>query len=132
MRYWKFMGEYNAITDSYSEFAGTSGASPYNPDEDARLKGLRVIFARDSAASLVDAVVIKLTCTAFQPNSIEVGGDGGGIQTAPVAAPRVYDWEVDQPVKSNLKITLEGKKVGADTYVTPNVLLFGLFDNGQK
>jgi len=93
---------------------------------------LRTIASRDAATSLTNAVGIRLTSTSFQPNTIEVCAEGGGLQTAPVANPYVVDYEVDQEVKSGVEITLEAKNITADTPVTPNVLLLGYFDNAGR
>jgi len=132
-RYWKVLGEYNAESTTFSAFAGGGGASPYNPVEDARLKGLRVLINRAAASSLINGLVFRLTSSSFQPNTIEVAGVGGGLQTAPIAAVPYYDFEVDQPVRSGVQVTLEGKNVSeTDTPVTVSALLLGLFDNGSK
>lgn len=136
MRYWKLMGQYDAETTTYSEFGVFGMSSPYSPVENARLKGLRAVVNRSAATSLINHVGIKLTCATFTPNSLEVGGQGSGLQTAPAlqsGATSQTDWEVDQPVQAGVPITLEGRNIsGADTPVTVSVLLYGLFDNGQS
>lgn len=133
-RYWKLLGQYDAETTTYSEFAVSGMASPFTPPEKARLKGLRAVVNRSAATSLINHIQFKLTCTTFKPNSIEVGCQGSGLQTAPTGVggnSAVLDWEVDQPVEP-VPITLEGRCVTADTPVTVSALLYGLFDNGQN
>lgn len=133
-RYWKLMGQYDAETTTYSEFAVSGMASPYTPAEKAKLKGLRVVINRSAATSLINHVQFKLTCASFKPNSIEVGGQGSGLQTAPAGVggnSAIIDWEVDQDVEP-VPIVLEGRCITADTPVTVSALLYGLFDNGKN
>jgi hypothetical protein len=134
MRYWKLLGQYDAETTTYTEFAVSGMASPFMPVEDAKLKGLRVVINRSAAASLLNHIGFRITSATFIPNAIEVGGQGTGLQTAPSHAGgnvAVTDWEVDQPVKSGTPIYLEGRNITADTPVTVSALLYGLFDNGK-
>jgi hypothetical protein len=126
-RYTELLGEYDAETTTYSAFAGGAGASPYTPKKDGTLVGLRVMVSRDAATSLTDHVQIKLTCTTFNPNAIEVGATGTGLQTAPAFVTAPVDWPVNQPVKAGVPITLEGRNVTADTPITNCVLLYGIF-----
>jgi len=135
MKYWKLLGQYDAETTTYSEFAVSGMASPYSPVENARLVGLRAIINRSAATSLINHVGFKLTCATFTPNSIEVGGQGSGLQTAPAfqsGDDSKLDWEVDQPVQAGVPITLEGRNITADTPITVSALLYGCFDNGMK
>lgn len=133
MRYWKLLGQYDAETTTYSEFAVSGMASPYSPVENAVLVGLRAVVNRSAASSLINHVQFKLTCATFKPNSIECGGQGSGLQTAPAlqsGSTAQSDWECNQPVQAGVPITLEGRNVTADTPVTVSVVLYGLFDNG--
>src|SRR4030042_1848971 len=109
MRYWKLLGQYDAETNAYTELAVSGMASPFSPVETARLKGLRAIINRSAATSLVNHVQFKLTSASFQPNSIEVGAQGSGLQTAPVGvggATAHSDWEVDQQVLAVIPIAV--------------------------
>lgn len=132
-RYWKLIAGYDAETATYSECAKSGMASPYSPGENARLIGLRVVSNRDAATTLQNHVQFKLTCDTFKPNSIECGGQGSGLQTAPALSGgvnAVNDWEVNQPVQAGVPITIEARNVTADTPITVDCLLYGLFDNG--
>jgi hypothetical protein len=128
VRYWKLLGEYDAETTSYSNFAGSAGASPYTPTEDAHLIGLRVTPSAEAATSLLEAVQFKLTCATFKPNSIEVGGIGNGLRTAPATHIPYQDWVVDQHVKAGVPITLEGRNI-AGSNVTVHVFLWALLES---
>ncbi len=127
-KYWRLMGHYNGEAQTYEALAGAFQASPYVPDEDARLRGLRVIPGGEAATSLVEQFQIRITCTTFKPNTIHVGGSGGGIRTAPAFQPQPFDFEIDQPVKSGVPITLEGRHAVA-TAVTTNIQVYGLFES---
>jgi len=127
MRYWRLMAEYNAETKTYSEAAGTK-ASPYVPDKSGKLVGLRTIVSGDAATSLIQAVQFKLTSTSFVPNSIEVGAQGNGLQTAPYSSSKVIDWQVAQTVQVGVGITIEARNLTADTPVGVLVHLYGLFE----
>jgi hypothetical protein len=124
------MGNYDGEAATYEAFAGALQASPYMPDENARLKGLRLIIGGEAATSLVNNVQIKITSNSFQPNTISIAGSGNGLRTAPAVGPCVFDFEVDQPVLAGVQITFEGRH-GTGSPVTSNVLVMGLFDNGK-
>ena len=127
-KYWRLMGHYNGEAQTYEALAGTFQASPYVPDEDARLIGLRFLIGAEAATSLTEGVQLRLTCTTFKPNTIHVAGVGNGICTAPAFKPGPIDFEVDQPVKSGVPITIEGRHAVA-TAVTHNSMLMGLFQS---
>lgn len=127
MKYWRMMGEYNAETKTYSALAGTV-ASPYTPDKTGRLIGLRTIVGADAVTSLIELVQIKLTCTTFNPNSVEVGAVGNGLATVSARHPMPLDWPVDQPIVAGVPITIEARNLTADTPVGVLVQLWGLFE----
>lgn len=126
-KYWRLIGEYNAETKTYSACAGTV-PSPYTPDKSGKLSGLRAIVAGDSASALIQHVQFKLTCTTFNPNSIEIGAQGSGLQTAPAFHGDPIDWCCDQPVQAGVPITIEARNLTADTPVGVLVELYGLFE----
>lgn len=127
-RYWRMIGQYDAETQTYSACAGAAQTSPYTPDEDARLVGIRAIVGQLAATSLTTNGQIRLSCTTFKPNVMHVGYMGNGIRTAPALAPAPLDFEVDQPVKAGVPITIEGRCIGASD-VTNSVDIYGLFQS---
>jgi len=129
MKYWRCLGQYDAETTTYSALAVAGFTSPYTPDEDARLIGLRTVVNRSAVTSLINHVQFRLTCTTFKPNSIECGAQGSGLQTAPAVQPNETDWSVDQMVKAGVPVTIEARNVTADTPVTTSVLLYGCFQS---
>lgn len=126
MKYWRLIGHYNGESQTFEALAGAFQASPYTPDADGRLIGIRVIAGGEAATSLVEQFQIRLSCTTFTPNVMHVGGSGVGVRTAPAMSMPVYDFEVDQPVKAGTPITIEGRHAVA-TAVTANIQVYGLF-----
>lgn len=128
-RYWRLLGFYDAETKTYSACAGSYQTSPYTPDEDATLVGIRAIGGAAAATTLQELVQFKLTCTTFKPNSIEVGHVGSGLHTAPAFPAPVVDWAINQPVKAGVPITVEGRNTTAETPITVEVQLWGCFES---
>ena len=133
-KHWDCMAEYVAETTSWSTPGGTFGAvtdGKYMPPGNGRLIGLRVVINRQAATSLTDHVQFKLQSQSFKVNSLVVGGQGSGLQTAPALMSgdaAKNDWEVDQPVTTGTPINIEARCAMADTAVTNSVLLYGLFE----
>lgn len=127
-KYWRLIGHYNGESQTYEAMAGTFQTSPYTPDEDARLIGIRVVPTSEAATSLMEGFQIRLTCTTFKPNTIHVCGAGTGLRTVPAFPIPALDFPVDQPVRSGVPITVEGRHTVA-TAVTANVFIMGEFSS---
>lgn len=127
-KYWRVIGHYDAETSTYSACAGSWQTSPYTPDENARLIGLRAIVSRTAATTLTDSVQFRLTCTTFKPNTIHAVALGTGLQTAPATPAPHIDYQVDQPVAAGIPITVEGR-CNNGSAVTNDVVLLGLFQS---
>ena len=128
-RLWRLMAHYDAETTTYSAAAGALQTSPYTPDFSGTLVGLRTVYMGGAATSLCQHVQFRLTSTNFNPNTIHCGAQGAGLQTALYHQPSPIDWAVSQPVQSGNPITIEARNnAGAETPVTVNVALYGLFD----
>ena len=128
MRTWRLLAEYDAETTTYSACAGGAKASPFTPDFNGVLVGVRAIINRSAATSLINHVQYRLTCSNWRPNTLEVAAQGAGIQTALVAETGPMDWNVQQPVVAGVPISVEARNVTADTPVTVSSLLYGCFD----
>jgi hypothetical protein len=126
-RFWRLLGEMVETAVTYGAVAGAAAPSPYVPDVDAQLVGIRVLTGRQTASSLTNDFQIRLTCTTFTPNTIHVCGIGSGLQTAPAEVPNHVDFDVNQPVKAGVPITIEGRNTYANG-VTPDNLIMGLFE----
>ena len=127
-RYSRVIGHYDGEATTFEALAGAFQASPYTPDEDAKLVGIRLIIGGEAATSLVNNLMIRLTCTTFKPNKIEIAGGGCGIRTAPAQQPPVYDYDVNQPVRAGVPITLEGRHATGSP-VTNNTIVMGIFES---
>lgn len=126
MKFWRLLGHYDAETQAYSACAGALQTSPYTPDIDAHLIGIRCIPVGEAATSLIRGVQVRLTSTTFTPNTIHAFAAGNGLQTVPQTPEVVTDFECDQPVKAGVPITVEGRNDVA-TAVTVSVYILGLF-----
>lgn len=134
MKTWVFAGCYNAETTAWSEFATSGMASPYTPGINGQLKAVRLVAGREAATTLMDHVQVRLTNNSWQPNIIECGITGSGLQTAPALMSGDVaraDFEVDQPISANGKITLEGRCIG-DTHVTVRVFVYLMIEVGGR
>lgn len=133
-RYWDCMAEYDAESTSWSTPSGVGGSvtnGQYLPAGSGRLVGVRVVINRDAASSLTNHVQFKLSSNSFKPNTLIVGGQGSGLQTAPAfqsGSDSVLDWQLDQPIITGVPIIIEARDVTADTPVTNSVLLYGCFE----
>jgi hypothetical protein len=126
-RFWRLIGEMVETATTYGPVAGPGAPSPYVPDVDAQLIGIRVIPGRQAATSLTNGFQIRLTCTTFSPNTLHVCACGSGLQTAPAQEPIGSDYDVNQIVKAGVPITIEGRNMYANG-VTPDNLIMGLFE----
>jgi len=124
---WRLMGHYNAETQAYSACAGSLQTSPFTPDFNGRLVGVRTQVSGEAATSLVEHVQIKMTCNTFRPGSIEFYGQGAGLQTAPAFPQNPNDFAVDQAVQAGVPIAVEARNDVA-TAVTNSTFIYGLFE----
>lgn len=130
MKIWRLLAEYDAETTTFSACAGTP-ASPYTPDFNGRLTGLRTIVSQSAATSLVEFQQFRLTCSSWTPNTIEIGCVGNGLMTAPAMSRPIVDYEVDQPVIAGVPITIEARNITAATPITVETFVLGLFEVGR-
>lgn len=130
MQVWRLLGEYDAETTTFSALAGSGGSSPYTPDFNGTLVGLRTIVGREALTSVVNGVEFRLTCDTFRPNAIGCQAAGAGLATATTPQPPPIEWPVNQKVQAGVPITLEGRCLGAYTQVTVSVFVWGLFSYG--
>ncbi len=126
-KFWRLIGHYDAETQAFSACAGALQTSPYTPDIDGRLVGIRVIPGGEAATSLIRGVQIRLTSTTFVPNTIHAFVESNGLQTVPYVPAKELDYQCDQPVKAGVPITVEGRNDVA-TGVTVAVFIMGLFE----
>lgn len=128
-KFTRLIGHYNGEATTYEALAGTFQASPYTPDIDGKLTGIRVMIGGEAATSLVEGIQFRLTSTTFTPNTIHVCGMGNGLRTVPTSGIQgsPVDYPCDQPVKSGVPITIEGRHNVA-TAVTAQAFIIGIFE----
>jgi hypothetical protein len=66
----------------------------------------------------------------MKPNMVECFAEGAGLATAPSVQPPLYDFEMDEQLRSGVNVTVEARNDIA-TAVTPAIYILGLMDNGQ-
>lgn len=126
MKTWRLLGQSTTVATTFTAFGGTP-SSPFTPDFNGQLIGLRVLISRNAASTLIDGGSIRLTSTSFNPNSAEIGFTGTGLQTAPANEQYPIDYDFDQPVQAGVPVNLELRNITSGTPVTPSVFVFGLF-----
>lgn len=126
-RIWRCIGHYNAETQAYSAAAGTFQTSPFTPDFNGRLVGIKLLEGHEAATSLQCDVQIRISCAKFTPNVMDFVVNGGGLKTVPVAYMGEIDYSVDQPIQAGVGITVEGRQATA-TAVTSSIIVMGCFE----
>lgn len=127
MKIWRMMGHYNAETATYSACAGTSQTSPWTPDFNGRLIGLRTQMSIAAATSLLGHVQFRITCANFKPNEMHAYAVGEGLATAPASPLPTVDFPVDQQIVAGVPINVEGRCTDA-VPVTVEAYLYGCFE----
>jgi len=127
-KYWRLIAELTGEATTWEAAAGAAQASPYTPDEDAILVGIRTMVGRTAATTLTGQVQVRLSCTTWKPNTIHVMAVGGGLQTAPAVPVPPQDFEVNQPVKAGVPITIESRCLVAND-VTNDIAVMGCFQS---
>lgn len=127
-RSWRLLAMYDDEGTTYTALAGLV-SSPYSPDFNGRLVGLRTVVGAGAATTLTEHIQFKLTSRSFKPNSIEIGAQGSGLHTAPAPPVVPLEWPVNQEVKIGVEIAIEGRNLTAETPITNEVYIYGLFES---
>lgn len=123
----EIIGHLDAEGITYAAVVGTEAPSPWTPTKSGRIKELQVLICAEAATSLTNGVVFRLTCTTFNPNTIKVAGEGGGLRTAPFTANRPVIYKCDQQVTAGVPVIVEARNV-AGSPVTVNALLLATIE----
>lgn len=107
-------------------YAAMTG-SPYSPLLSGRLIQLKLVIYGSAATALIEGLVAKVESAKWGV-PVTVMGAGGGLRTAPgfPIAPGIQNCDV--PVTIGVPITAEIKNVTADTPVTVEATLIGVFE----
>lgn len=106
---------------------GAMTGSPYAPLTSGRLIQLKLVVYGSAATALVEGLVAKVECAKWGI-PITVMAAGAGIRTAPAFPIPSGIQNCDAPVATGVNITAEIKNVTADTPVTVEATLIGVFE----
>jgi hypothetical protein len=101
--------------------------SPYSPKLSGRLIQLKLVVYGSSVAALIEGLVAKVESSKWGV-PIHVAAAGAGLRTAPAFPIPVGIQNCDAPVTTGVQITAEIKNVTADTPVTVEATLIGVFE----
>lgn len=101
--------------------------SPYSPLTNGRLIQLKLIVYGSAATALIEGLVAKVECPLWGV-PVTVGTAGGGIRTATCPPIPTGIQNCDVPVKTGVDLKIEIKNVTADTPVTVEATLIGVFE----
>lgn len=127
MKIWRLMGHYNAETATYSACVGTAQTSPWTPDFNGTLVGIKTQASAAAATTLTEHVQFRLTCANWRPNELHVYAQGNGLATAPAVACIPNEFSVNQPIVAGVPIQVEGRCTDG-TDVTNEVYVYGCFE----
>ncbi|GAI65002.1 unnamed protein product [marine sediment metagenome] len=107
-------------------YAAMTG-SPYSPLLSGRLIQLKLVIYGSAATALIEGLVAKVESAKWGV-PVTVMGAGGGLRTAPALPVPTGIQNCDVPVTIGVPITAEIKNVTADTPVTVEATLIGVFE----
>ena len=101
--------------------------SPYAPLRSGRLIQVKLIVYGSAVTALIEGVVATVSC-ALWGVPVTVATAGGGLRTAPAPGIPTGIQNCDVPVQTGSNIVCEIKNVTADTPVTVEATLIGIFE----
>lgn len=107
---------------------GAMTGSPYSPLANGRLIQLKLLVYGSAVTALIEGLVCRVTSVSFGGIPVHVVAAGGGLRTAPALPIPVGIQNCDVPVKTGVEIVCEIKNVTADTPVTVEATLIGVFE----
>lgn len=116
-----------AISTSVAATYTAMTGSPYSPLKPGRLRKVELYAAGDAATSLIEMVVVQLTCPDWGV-PVTVVTVGSGLRTATVPPVPVGEEVCDLPVSQSSKITIQIKNETGATPVTPRYSVIGIFE----
>jgi len=118
------MGTYIGASKTYVAMTG----SPFAPLTNGRLVQLKMIVYGSAVTALIEGLTVLAECPAWGGVPVTISGAGAGIRTAPAFPVPVVVQNCDVPVKTGVNITLKIKNVTADTPVTVEATIIGVFE----
>lgn len=101
--------------------------SPYAPLRSGRLIQVKLIVYGSAVTALIEGVIATVSC-ALWGVPVTVGTAGGGLRTATCPPIPTGIQNCDVPVQTGSNIVCEIKNVTADTPVTVEATLIGVFE----
>ncbi len=117
------MGTSQSVTKTYVAMTG----SPYSPLTDGKLVTVKLLACGDAATSLIEGVQVKVECPLWGV-PLTVATVGAGLRTVPQLPIPVGVQNCDLQVRTGVQITVQIKNVTADTPVTPQYVVIGVFE----
>lgn len=118
------MGTSTSVAKTLTAMTG----SPFSPLVDGRLKQVIVAVGAGAATALIETGRIRLTSTSFGSLPLDIPFAGGGLRTAPAFPIALFVVDCDLPVKTGVTITVQVQNITADTPVTPEYQVYGVFE----
>jgi len=118
------MGTYIGASKTFVAMTG----SPFAPLANGRLVQLKLVVYGSAVTALIEGVTVKAECPTFGGVPCIVSTAGGGLRTAPAIPIPLGIQNCDLPVKVGVNITLSIKNVTADTPVTVEATVIGVFE----
>ncbi|GAH19889.1 unnamed protein product [marine sediment metagenome] len=101
--------------------------SPYSPLKSGKLIQLKLLVYGSAATALIEGIIAVVTCPLWGV-PVTVGTAGPGIRTAGTHPIPVGIQNCDVPIQTGVDLKLEIKNVTADTPVTVEATLIGVFE----
>jgi len=121
-----YSDEMATSTSAATTYTAMTG-SPYSPLKNGKLRKLQLVLGGDAVTTLIEMVVVKLTCPDWGVPII-IANVGPNLRTAPCDTLPITEQICDVPVTQSSKITIEVKNETGATPVTPRYSLIGVFE----
>lgn len=102
--------------------------SPYAPLADGRLIQLKLLVYGSAVTALIEGLVAKVESVSFSGVPVFVVAAGPGLRTAPAFPIPTGITNCDVPIKTGVNLVCSIKNVTADTPVTVEATLIGVFE----
>jgi hypothetical protein len=114
---------YIGAAKTYTAMTG----SPYSPQVNGRLVQLKLHLYGSAVTALIEGMEVKVSCPLWGIDTV-IMAQGAGIRTAPAFPIATAVQNVDLQIRVGSQITCEARNVTADTPVTVECTLIGVFE----
>lgn len=99
----------------------------YSPLKGGRLIQLKLIVYGSAVTALIEGLIVVVTCPLWGV-PVTVGTAGSGLRTATIPSVPIGIQNCDVPIETGVGLKMEIKNVTADTPVTVEATLIGVFE----